>query len=93
MQKTRTKKKYSAKTVATISQLSELRQWLRINCKSRWTATNFKGDSFNWRALAKTDFALYNMMGMHITIIVHFNKPEDLMLYMLSWPSEVLLSD
>lgn len=93
MQKTQTKKQYSAKTAASVEQLIEIRQWLRINCKSRWTATNFKGDSFNWRVLAKTDFSLQDIMGMRITLIVHFNKPEDLMLYMLSWPSEIILND
>ncbi len=92
MQKTRTKKKYSAKAVATVSQLGEMRQWLRLNCKSRWSATNFKGELFNWRAIAKNDFSLYDAL-LPLTVIVHFTKPEDLMLYMLSWPSEVLLND
>ncbi len=92
MQKTQTKKKYSAKTVATVSQLSEMRQWLRLNCKSRWVATNFKGELFNWRLISKNDTGIYNSI-LPLTVMVHFTKPEDLMLYMLSWPSEVLLND
>lgn len=86
------KKTYSAKTVSSLDKLSDIRQWLRINCKSRWYATNYKGDDFNWRKISKADFQEMAAIGMDLTIIVHFKKPEDLMLYMLSWPSEVLIS-
>jgi hypothetical protein len=86
-------KSYSAKTVSTVEGIKDIRDWLRINCKSRWHATNYKGEDFNWRKLAKADFKSLGLHGMDLTVIVHFKKPEDLMLYLLSWPSEVLISD
>lgn len=87
---------YSAKTAATLYTLKDIRRWLIDNCKNRWTATDYKGDPFNWRKLGKIgvidlDRRFTYLPGMDLTIIIHFKKPEDLMLYLLTWPSEVLL--
>lgn len=87
------KQSFSAKTCTNIDSLKEIRQWLRINCKSRWSATNYRGEDFNWRKLARADFQDLAEFGIDITIIVHFKKPEDLMLYLLSWPSDILVNE
>ena len=85
---------YSAKTVTTVNALRDIRRWLVDNCNSRWSATDYKGYSFNWRKLGKVDsWEQQYLAEMDITIMVHFKKSEDLMLYLLSWPSEVLLND
>ena len=85
---------YSAKTVTTVNALRDIRRWLVDNCNNRWSATDYKGYSFNWRKLGKVDsWEQQYLAEMDITIIVHFKKSEDLMLYLLSWPSEVLLND
>jgi hypothetical protein len=89
---TSTNKIYSAKTASSVNNLVEIRRWLKINCKSRWHATDYRGDLFNWRKLSKLPPNAY-AKGMDITIMVHFKKAEDLMLYLLSWPSEVLLNE
>jgi len=85
---------YSAKTAATVYGLKDIRRWLIDNCKNRWSATDYKGDPFNWRKLGKVeiDQGKYAMEIFDITIMVHFKKPEDLMLYLLTWPSDVLLN-
>ncbi len=85
---------YSAKTAATLYGLKDIRRWLIDNCKNRWTATDYKGNPFNWRKLGKVEIekAKYSMEIFDITILIHFKKPEDLMLYLLTWPSEVLLN-
>jgi len=84
---------YSAKTAAIVYTLKDIRRWLIDNCKNRWTATDYKGDPFNWRKLAKIESVKHSHEMFDITIMVHFKKPEDLMLYLLTWPSDVLLSD
>lgn len=83
---------YSAKTAAMVYTLKDIRRWLIDNCKNRWTATDYKGDPFNWRKLSKVESAKHSHEMFDITIMVHFKKPEDLMLYLLTWPSEVLLN-
>lgn len=93
---TQTKDKiYSAKTAAPLFTLKDIRRWLIDNCKNRWTATDYKGNDFNWRKLSKmgTDKKVMLAPDFNITILIHFKKAEDLMLYMLSWPSELLLND
>ncbi len=92
---TQTKDKvYSAKTAASLFTLKDIRRWLIDNCKNRWTATDYKGNDFNWRKLSKMNADKDIMLApdFNITILIHFKKAEDLMLYMLSWPSEVLLN-
>lgn len=85
---------YGAKTVVAVNTLKEIRRWLVNNCNNRWSATDYKGYSFNWRRLGKVDsWQQQYLAEMNITIIVHFKRSEDLMLYLLSWPSEVLLND
>ena len=87
-------KHYAAKTAVPLSVLRDIRYWLKDNCKSRWTATDYKGNAFNWRKIGKLDSLEDKyLQEMDITIMVHFKKSEDLMLYLLSWPSEVLLND
>ena len=85
---------HSAKTVVPIANLIDVRGWLLSNCKQRWKATDFKGLPFNWRKAGKInlDMQKYYFVDMDITLMVHFNKPEDLMLYLLTWPSDVLLN-
>lgn len=85
-------KTFTAKTAATLYTLKDIRRWLIDNCKNRWTATDYKGDDFNWRKLSKVESAKHSHEIFDITIMVHFKKPEDLMLYLLSWPSEVLIN-
>ena len=88
-------KTFTAKTAAPLFMLKDIRRWLIDNCKNRWSATDYKGNDFNWRKLSKlkpVDFSSLNE-EYDITLMVHFKKPEDLMLYMLSWPSEVLLKN
>lgn len=92
---TQTKDKvYSAKTAASLFTLKDIRRWLIDNCKNRWTATDYKGNDFNWRKLSKMKSDKDTMLApdFSITILIHFKKAEDLMLYMLSWPSEVLIN-
>jgi glycyl-tRNA synthetase (class II) len=79
-----TDKVYSAKTAAYVYTLKDIRRWL--------IATDYKGDPFNWRKLSKIESAKYSHEMFDITIMVHFKKPEDLMLYLLTWSSEVLLN-
>lgn len=85
-------KTFTAKTAATLYTLKDIRRWLIDNCKNRWTATDYKGDDFNWRKLSKVESFNLTYGLADITIMVHFKKPEDLMLYLLSWPSEVLIN-
>jgi len=92
---TQTKDKvYSAKTAATVYTLKDIRRWLIDNCKNRWSATDYRGDPFNWRKLGKleTEKTKQTVEMFDITIMVHFKKSEDLMLYLLTWPSDVLLN-
>ncbi len=86
-------KTYTAKTAASLFTLKDIRRWLIDNCKNRWSATDYKGNDFNWRKLGKVKSSDTSDLAtdFRITLMVHFKKPEDLMLYMLSWPSEVLL--
>ena len=88
-----TNKFYSAKTVVPANVLKDIRRWLIDNCKNRWSATNYKGEDFNWRKLSKVDKLNELLYALDVTIIVNFKKSEDLMLYLLSWPSDVLLDD
>jgi len=93
---TQTKDKvFTAKTAASLFTLKDIRRWLIDNCKNRWEATDYRGDSFNWRKLGKMkpDKEATLASDFNITIMVHFKKAEDLMLYMLSWPSEVLINE
>jgi len=84
---------HSAKTVIPITSLREIRSWLIANCKQRWYATDFKGVPFNWRKAGKMSPEMQKYFSeMDITLMIHFNQPEDLMLYLLTWPSEVLLN-
>lgn len=87
-------KEYSAKTVVPINILREIRRWLVDNCNRRWTATDYKGNEFNWRKLGKIEtWEDQYLQEMDVTCIVTFKKREDLLLYMLTWPSELLLYD
>jgi hypothetical protein len=92
---TQTKAKvYAAKTAVSVKVLKDIRRWLIDNCKSRWSAADYSGNDFNWRKLGKIEaWKDQYLMELDVTVIVHFKKPEDLMLYLLSWPSEVLLND
>jgi hypothetical protein len=92
---TQTKVKvYAAKTAVSVNVLKDIRRWLIDNCRSRWSATDYGGNNFNWRKLGKIEtWKDQYLMELDVTVIVHFKKPEDLMLYLLSWPSEVLLND
>lgn len=93
---TQTKDKvFTAKTAASLFTLKDIRRWLIDNCKNRWEATDYRGDSFNWRKLGKMNPTKEKTLAsdFNITIMVHFKKAEDLMLYMLSWPSEVLINE
>lgn len=93
---TQTKHKtFVAKTAVHINTLKDIRRWLIDNCKNKWTATDYKGYDFNWRKLGRMKAYDESTLtsDFKITIIVEFKKAEDMMLYMLSWPSEVLLND
>jgi hypothetical protein len=83
---------FSAKTVVPVKTLKEINRWLKDNCSLRWSATDYKGFGFNWRKLSKMRETA-SFYEMDITIIVTFKKREDLMLYMLTWPSELLLNE
>lgn len=88
-------KVFSAKTAVQVDMLKDIRRWLIDNCKNRWSATDYRGNDFNWRKLGKmkpTKMRDYLPGAFDVTILVHFKKAEDLMLYMLTWPSEVLLN-
>lgn len=88
-------KGFTAKTAVKIHSLKDIRRWLIDNCKNRWTATDYRGNDFNWRKVSKikTNTVHGHLPGeFDITVMVHFKNPEDLMLYMLTWPSEVLLN-
>jgi hypothetical protein len=90
---TSVKVSYSAKTVIPITSLKDVRSWLLANCKQRWYATDFKGAPFNWRRAGKMSPEMQKYFSdMDITFMVHFNQAEDLMLYLLTWPSDVLLN-
>lgn len=84
---------FSAKTVVPVNTLKEIRRWLVSNCNRRWTALDYKGNEFNWRKLGKVEtWEDQYLHKMDITCIVTFKKRKDLLLYMLTWPSELLLS-
>jgi hypothetical protein len=87
-------KEYSAKTVVPINILREIRRWLVGNCGRRWKATDYNGNEFNWRKLGKLEIVedeYLDGQDLDITCIVTFKNREDLLLYMLTWPSELLL--
>jgi hypothetical protein len=88
-------KVFVAKTAVQVDTLKDIRRWLIDNCKNRWSATDYRGNDFNWRKLGKIKptVAYDHIPGVFdVTVLVHFKKAEDMMLFMLTWPSEVLLN-
>jgi hypothetical protein len=86
-----------AKTAVEIGEMRDVKYWLLTNIgksKNLWSITDHKGREFNWRAVAGAQKSKQqDLMKMPMTIIVSFTSAEDLMLFMLRWPSELLLSD
>jgi hypothetical protein len=84
---------HSVKVAIPVSEFSVVRRWLIENCGRRWTATNYKDQPLNWRLLGQTQRSvtapLYTEMNM--TAHFHFKKAEDMMLFLLVWPGEVLI--
>lgn len=88
-------KVFIAKTAVQVDTLKDIRRWLIDNCKNRWSATDYRGNDFNWRKLGKVKPTVaydYIPGVFDVTVLVHFKKAEDMMLFMLTWPSEVLLN-
>lgn len=88
---------YSAKTVVSVQEMREVKHWI-INNIGRspklWSITDHSGREFNWKAVAgAVKSRQLEIANMPITIVVNFSKREDLMLYMLRWPSELLLNE
>jgi hypothetical protein len=86
---------YTAKTIVTIQEMREVKYWIINNIgrsSKLWSITDYAGREFNWKAVAgATKSKQLELTKMPITIMVNFSKREDLMLYMLRWPSELLL--
>lgn len=88
------KKQHSVKLVSPLSNLSVIRKWLVENCGRRWNATNYKNQPLAWRALGRISSDSTGDLYAHMdyTVIVNFNKREDMMLFLLVWPGEVLIN-
>lgn len=91
------KKKHLVKVALPIYDLSLVRRWLLDNCKRRWTASDYKGGEINWRSLAKIrnkkDLWFDHSDNLKVTLIVTFNQVEDLMLFLLVWPGEIIVNE
>ena len=86
---------HSVKIAMPINNLGAVRRWLIENCGQRWTATNYKDQPLNWRLIGQTNrnatASLYTFMDM--TAHIHFKHKDDMMLFLLVWPGEVLIKE
>jgi len=88
---------YSAKTVVTIHEMREVKHWIINNIgrsQKLWSITDHCGREFNWKIIAgAVKSKQIEIARMPITMVVNFSKREDLMMFMLRWPSELLLNE
>lgn len=83
---------YSVKSVMKLSLLKSVRDWLIINCGRRWHATNYKNQPLNWRSICKTLLANDVRGNYDFTVHFHFKNRDDMILFLLSWPGELLIN-
>jgi hypothetical protein len=85
------------KMAVPIGEMREVKYWLLSNIgksSKLWSITDHKGREFNWKAVAGAHKSKQqDLMLMPITLVVSFLNREDMMLFLLRWPSEVLLKD
>lgn len=86
-----------AKIAVEIGEMRDVKYWLLTNVgkrKSLWSITDHRGREFNWRAVAGAHKSKQqDLMSMPITLVVSFLNREDMMLFLLRWPSELLLNE
>ncbi len=86
-----------AKVAVEIGEMREVKYWLFSNVgrpNKLWNITDHKGREFNWRAVAGASKSKQqDLMRMPITLVVSFLNREDLMLFLLRWPSELLINE
>lgn len=87
---------YAVKVVAPLDNISTMRRWLVENCGRRWYGTNYRDQIINWRRIgqmARRQHALSKIFNrMDRTILLHFQKRDDMMLFLLVWPGEVVIN-
>ncbi len=85
----------TVKLVLPVSSISAVRRWLLDNCGRRWAATNYKNQPLDWRQLGQARRNKSSDLFLHLdyTVLVHFKKREDMMLFLLVWPAEVLIKE
>ena len=85
------------KVAVPIGEMREVKHWLLTNISKSnkiWSITDHRGRDFNWRSVAGAQKSKQqDLMLMPITLVVSFLNREDMMLFLLRWPSEVLLND
>ena len=85
-----------AKLAVEIKEMREVKYWLLSHfgrSNKVWSITDHRGREFNWRSVAGVNKSKQqDLMAMPITLIVSFLNREDMMLFLLRWPSEVLLN-
>jgi hypothetical protein len=92
-----TKDYYSVKLVTPMLSLKSIRSWLVLNCGRRWYATNYKQQRLNWRSISRKTSKVNSPAATHLfanldyTVLFHFQKRDDMMLFLLVWPGEVLI--
>jgi len=88
---------YSVKLVTPLLSLKSIRTWLIGNCGKRWYATNHKNQRLNWRSISrstrKTAVMDHLFANLDYTMLVHFQNRDDMMLFLLVWPGEVLIKN
>jgi hypothetical protein len=87
---------YTAKTIVTLQEMREVKHWIINNIgrsSKLWSITDYSGREFNWKAIAgAVKSKQMELARMPITIMVNFTHSEDLMLYLIRWPSDVLIN-
>lgn len=85
---------HAVRVVAALGHLGKMRRWLVDNCGRRWYATDYRNQNINWRRVGQMLRRRHPMdcMFNHLdrTVMVHFQKYEDMMLFLLIWPGEVV---
>lgn len=85
-----------AKVVAPLDNIHTMRRWLIDNCGRRWYGTDYRDQIINWRRVGQMTrrqngvSKIFNRMDR--TIFLHFQKRDDMMMFLLIWPGEVVIN-
>lgn len=87
---------HAIKVVASLDSISTMRRWLVENCGRRWYGTDYRNQIINWRrvgSLLRQQHLVSKVFNhMDRTILLHFQKRDDMMLFLLVWPGEVVVN-